>query len=75
MQIRVRCSCGEGSCLEWAIMEFQGVVEAQPGFHDSLPNLQIGTLSSFISGFSISHYQLILRPVFTILVCFESFLK
>ncbi|KAL1319338.1 hypothetical protein HN51_071629 [Arachis hypogaea] len=49
MEIRVRCNCGEdkeeeGRCKEWAIVELQGVVEPQPGFHDSLPNLQIGTL-------------------------------
>ncbi|MED6224214.1 hypothetical protein PIB30_081749 [Stylosanthes scabra] len=52
MEIRVRCNCreeeeeegGEGGCKEWAIVELQGIVEPQPGFHDSLPNLQIGIL-------------------------------
>ncbi|KAJ1397217.1 hypothetical protein SESBI_31951 [Sesbania bispinosa] len=34
----------EGNCEEWAIVELQGVVEPQPGFEDSLPNLEIGTL-------------------------------
>ncbi|KAK3006278.1 hypothetical protein RJ639_017772 [Escallonia herrerae] len=44
MQIRVKCSCGEGKCPEWAIVELQGVVEAQPDFQDRLQNLQIGLL-------------------------------
>ncbi|KAK3039279.1 hypothetical protein RJ639_027983 [Escallonia herrerae] len=44
MQIRVKCCCGEGKCPEWAIVELQGVVEAQPDFQDRLQNLQIGLL-------------------------------
>jgi len=44
MQIRVQCNCEEGNCVEWGIVELQGVVEPQPGFQDSLANLQIGTL-------------------------------
>ncbi|GFQ08435.1 hypothetical protein PHJA_002987500, partial [Phtheirospermum japonicum] len=28
MQIQVKCSCGEDGCLEWAIVELQGAVEA-----------------------------------------------
>ncbi|GFP79558.1 probable histone h2a.3 [Phtheirospermum japonicum] len=28
MQIQVRCSCGKDGCLEWAIVELQGAVEA-----------------------------------------------
>lgn len=44
MQIQLKCSCGEGSCHEWAIIELQGVVEVQPGFQDQLQNLEIGRL-------------------------------
>ncbi|XP_070031146.1 uncharacterized protein [Nicotiana tomentosiformis] len=44
MQIQVKCSCGEEKCPEWAILELQGVVEAQPSFKDRLQNLQIGIL-------------------------------
>ncbi|KAE8022514.1 hypothetical protein FH972_008306 [Carpinus fangiana] len=44
MQIRVKCSCGEGKCPEWAIVELQGTVEAQPAVQDRLQNLQIGLL-------------------------------
>ncbi|KAL0400776.1 UNVERIFIED_CONTAM: Chromosome transmission fidelity protein 8 [Sesamum latifolium] len=44
MQIKVKCSCGEGNCPEWAIVELQGVVEAQPSFENRLQNLQIGVL-------------------------------
>ncbi|XP_044507087.1 chromosome transmission fidelity protein 8 homolog [Mangifera indica] len=44
MQIRIKCSCGEGSCPEWAIIELQGVVEVQPSFQDRLQNLEIGQL-------------------------------
>ncbi|KAK6115496.1 hypothetical protein DH2020_007765 [Rehmannia glutinosa] len=28
----VKCSCGEGNCPDWAIVELQGVVEAQPSY-------------------------------------------
>ncbi|XP_027115630.1 putative uncharacterized protein DDB_G0287975 [Coffea eugenioides] len=44
MQIKVKCSCGQGNCPEWAILELQGVVEAQPSFQDRLRNLHIGLL-------------------------------
>lgn len=44
MQIKVKCSCGEGKCPEWAVVELQGFVEAQPSFQDSLQNIQIGVL-------------------------------
>ncbi|KAJ0042185.1 hypothetical protein Pint_17419 [Pistacia integerrima] len=44
MQIQIKCSCGEGSCPEWAIIEVQGVVEVQPSFQDRLQNLEIGQL-------------------------------
>ncbi|XP_073064326.1 uncharacterized protein [Primulina eburnea] len=44
MQIKVKCSCGEGNCPEWAVVELQGIVEAQPSFQDRLQNLQIGVL-------------------------------
>ncbi|XP_073128576.1 uncharacterized protein [Henckelia pumila] len=44
MQIKVKCSCGEGNCPEWAVVELQGFVEAQPSFQDRLQNLQIGLL-------------------------------
>ncbi|KAL0371677.1 UNVERIFIED_CONTAM: hypothetical protein Scaly_0849300 [Sesamum calycinum] len=44
MQIKVKCSCGESNCPEWAIVELQGVVEAQPSFENRLQNLQIGVL-------------------------------
>ncbi|CAA0809476.1 Unknown protein [Striga hermonthica] len=44
MQIKLKCSCGEGRCPEWAVVEVQGVVEAQPSFQDRLQNLEIGLL-------------------------------
>ncbi|XP_043699580.1 chromosome transmission fidelity protein 8 homolog [Telopea speciosissima] len=44
MQIQVKCSCGEGNCPEWAIVELQGVIEAQPFVQDRLQNLEIGCL-------------------------------
>ncbi|KAI5441442.1 hypothetical protein KIW84_010787, partial [Lathyrus oleraceus] len=44
MQIRVKCNCGEGNCVEWGVVELQGFVEPQPGFQGSLANLQIGIL-------------------------------
>lgn len=40
----MKCSCGEGNCPEWAILELQGIIEAQPSFRDRLQNLQIGVL-------------------------------
>ncbi|KAL6554668.1 hypothetical protein OROHE_007407 [Orobanche hederae] len=44
MQIRVKCSCEKDNCPEWAIVELQGVIEAQPSFQGRLQNLQIGVL-------------------------------
>ncbi|OVA14114.1 Chromosome transmission fidelity protein 8 [Macleaya cordata] len=44
MQIQVKCSCGEGNCPEWAIVELQGVIEVQPSFKDRIENLEIGRL-------------------------------
>lgn len=44
MEIKLRCSCGESNCPEWAIIELQGVVEVQPAFQDHLKNLEIGLL-------------------------------
>lgn len=44
MLIQVKCSCGEKQCPEWAIVELQGTVEAQPSFQDRIQNLQIGLL-------------------------------
>ncbi|XP_042503711.1 chromosome transmission fidelity protein 8 homolog [Macadamia integrifolia] len=44
MQIQVKCSCGEENCPEWAIVELQGVIEAQPFVQDRLQNLEIGCL-------------------------------
>ncbi|KAM7273872.1 hypothetical protein ACFE04_028536 [Oxalis oulophora] len=44
MQIQVKCNCGEEKCEEWAIIEVQGIVEAQPDFQDRLQNLHIGLL-------------------------------
>ena len=44
MEIKVKCSCGEGNCPEWAIIELQGVVEAQPSIRDCIQNLEIGRL-------------------------------
>ncbi|KAF9617570.1 hypothetical protein IFM89_037382 [Coptis chinensis] len=44
MQIKLKCSCGEEGCAEWAIVEMQGVVEVQPSFQDRLQNLEIGCL-------------------------------
>ncbi|PIN11006.1 hypothetical protein CDL12_16396 [Handroanthus impetiginosus] len=63
MQIKVKCSCGEGKCPEWAIVELQGVVEAQPSFQDRLQNLQIGVLCRPSSQenytFTIGYHELI----------------
>ncbi|KAI3817981.1 hypothetical protein L1987_11783 [Smallanthus sonchifolius] len=44
MEIKLKCSCGESSWPEWAIIELQGVVEVQPAFQDRMQNLQIGLL-------------------------------
>ncbi|KAF7821119.1 chromosome transmission fidelity protein 8-like protein [Senna tora] len=62
MQIRLRCNCGEGNCSEWAIVELQGVVEAQPSFQDRLQNLEIGTLcrpsSQEVYSFTVGYHEL-----------------
>ncbi|KAL4574829.1 hypothetical protein LXL04_021668 [Taraxacum kok-saghyz] len=44
MEIKLKCSCGEANCPEWAIIEVQGVVEVQPAFQEHLRGLQIGVL-------------------------------
>ncbi|EPS61468.1 hypothetical protein M569_13327, partial [Genlisea aurea] len=63
MQIKVKCSCGEGNCPEWAIVELQGSVQPQPGFENRLQNLQIGTLCRPASQesytFTIGYHELI----------------
>jgi len=59
MQIRVKCNCGEGKCPEWAIVELQGTVEAQPAVQDRLQNLKIGLLcrpSSQVFSLSLSQF-------------------
>ena len=62
MQIRVKCKCGEGKCPEWAIVELQGVVEAQPAFQDRLQNLEIGILcrpsSEQVYTFTVGYHEL-----------------
>ncbi|CAA2977730.1 chromosome transmission fidelity 8 homolog [Olea europaea subsp. europaea] len=61
MQIQVKCTCGEGNCPEWAIVELQGTVEAQPSFQNSLQNLQIGILcrqSQESYTFSVGYHEL-----------------
>ncbi|KAL2527263.1 Chromosome transmission fidelity protein 8 [Abeliophyllum distichum] len=61
MQIHVKCGCGEGNCPEWAIVELQGTVEAQPSFQNSLQNLQIGILcrqSQENYTFSVGYHEL-----------------
>lgn len=74
MEIRVRCNCGEGSCEEWGIVELQGVVEPQPGFHDSLPNLHIGTLCRPSSQVPLSHPSFFFSSysLFSSIVIFDS---
>ncbi|XP_030935559.1 chromosome transmission fidelity protein 8 homolog [Quercus lobata] len=62
MQIRVKCKCGEGKCREWAVVELQGVVEAQPAFQDRLQNLEIGVLcrpsSQQVYTFKVGYHEL-----------------
>lgn len=62
MQIRVKCKCGEGKCPEWAVVELQGVVEAQPTFQDRLQNLEIGVLcrpsSQQVYTFKVGYHEL-----------------
>nr|GMD49681.1 protein GLC8 [Ipomoea batatas] len=61
MQIRVKCSCGE-SCAEWAIVELQGVIEAQPAVMDHLQNLEIGVLcrpsAQEVYTFTVGYHEL-----------------
>ncbi|XP_026379044.1 chromosome transmission fidelity protein 8 homolog [Papaver somniferum] len=44
MKIEVKCSCSDGNCPEWAIVEIQGMIEVQPCFKDRIQNLEIGIL-------------------------------
>ncbi|MCL7029239.1 hypothetical protein MKW94_026858 [Papaver nudicaule] len=44
MKIELKCSCGDGNCPEWAIVELQGMIEVQPCFKDCIQNLEIGIL-------------------------------
>eukprot|EP00262_Sarcandra_glabra_P019651 TRINITY_DN7490_c0_g1_i1.p1 TRINITY_DN7490_c0_g1~~TRINITY_DN7490_c0_g1_i1.p1 ORF type:complete len:146 (-),score=19.04 TRINITY_DN7490_c0_g1_i1:31-468(-) len=63
MQIQVKCSCGDGKCPEWAIIELQGVVEAQPSFENRLQNLEIGRLCHSSSEgsytFTVGYHELL----------------
>lgn len=72
MKIQVKCSCGEGNCPEWAIVELQGAVEAQPSFHDRLQNLQIGLLcrpsSQVLPNFFITAQILFIIKPFLVLI-------
>uniref|UniRef100_A0A803M0F8 Chromosome transmission fidelity protein 8 n=2 Tax=Chenopodium quinoa TaxID=63459 RepID=A0A803M0F8_CHEQI len=60
--IQVKCNCGENNCQEWAIIELQGVIEAQPQFQDCLQNLEIGRLcrpsSQETYTFTIGYHEL-----------------
>ncbi|GAB4858227.1 hypothetical protein Ancab_009624 [Ancistrocladus abbreviatus] len=62
MKIEVKCSCGEGNCPEWAIVELQGVVEVQPEYQNQLQNLEIGRLcrpsSQEIYTFTVGYHEL-----------------
>ncbi|CAA7399075.1 unnamed protein product [Spirodela intermedia] len=61
MQIQVRCACGEGGCPEWAIVELQGVVEADPSIGNQLQNLEIGHLccsSQSVYKFTVGYHEL-----------------
>lgn len=62
MQIRVKCKCGEEKCPEWAIVELQGAVEAQPAFQDRLKGLEIGLLcrpsSQEVYTFTVGYHEL-----------------
>ncbi|KMS99080.1 hypothetical protein BVRB_3g066790 [Beta vulgaris subsp. vulgaris] len=43
--IEVKCRCGEKNCKEWAIIELQGVIEAQSEeVQNNLQNLEIGRI-------------------------------
>ncbi|KAI3847529.1 hypothetical protein MKX03_019912 [Papaver bracteatum] len=62
MKIEVKCSCGDGSCPEWAIVEIQGMIEVQPCFKDRIQNLEIGILCRTSSEenytFTIGYHEL-----------------
>ncbi|GMH09000.1 hypothetical protein Nepgr_010840 [Nepenthes gracilis] len=62
MKIEVKCSCGEGDCPEWAIVELQGVVEVQPEYQNRLQNLEIGRLcrpsDQEIYNFTVGYHEL-----------------
>jgi hypothetical protein len=44
MEIKVKCNCGADKCVEWAILELQGVVESQPSVANQIQGLEIGRL-------------------------------
>lgn len=60
--VQVKCRCGEKNCEEWAIIELQGVIEAQPQLQNLLQNLQIGRLcrpsSQETYTFTIGYHEL-----------------
>ncbi|XP_022159534.1 putative uncharacterized protein DDB_G0287975 [Momordica charantia] len=62
MQIKVKCNCGETNCLEWAVVELQGVVEPQSSFQDRLQNLEIGVLcrpsAQEVFTFTVGYHEL-----------------
>ncbi|XP_022929119.1 putative uncharacterized protein DDB_G0287975 [Cucurbita moschata] len=62
MQIKVKCNCGETKCLEWAVVELQGIVEAQPSFEDRLQTLEIGVLcrpsAQEVYTFTVGYHEL-----------------
>lgn len=64
MQIRVKCNCGEGNCVEWGVVELQGFVEPQPGFQGSLANLQIGILCRPSSQVTTILFSIFLVPIY-----------
>ncbi|KNA23908.1 hypothetical protein SOVF_019520 [Spinacia oleracea] len=60
--IQIKCSCGEKNCQEWAVIELQGVIEAQPEFQNCLQNLEIGQLcrpsSQETYTFTVAYHEL-----------------
>ncbi|CAK9311247.1 unnamed protein product [Citrullus colocynthis] len=62
MQIKLKCNCGEAKCLEWAVVELQGVVEPQSTFQDRLQNLEIGILcrpsAQEVYTFTVGYHEL-----------------
>ncbi|XP_078440245.1 chromosome transmission fidelity-like protein [Wolffia australiana] len=61
MQIQVQCACGDGGCLEWAIVELQGVVEANSSIQDQIQNFEIGRLcctSQSAYTFTVGYHEL-----------------